>query len=488
MEKAYNTERTWSPKFERYTEMIVSHPNYKGLFYERDKNGRIKWVVTGKSKDGLCRQAWWDERCIEHNIPIQKGCYAIIARIMHPTKKHVCQCCGRELSILYEYPGQRLVSKLNKLFDWDITSTTYTIKEIIEKAAKENNGLKRICALLDIPTDMNLKSTIEYVYQNLVEKADGRLSPGVMSNSPDRFDGFHSDGLCCRAITDKGRHEGNMKTYTQDRRAYEEWSDGDYNLANRLMGEFNKHEPMECPVCGRIESMTADHIGPISLGFCHSKHFAPMCSACNSSKNNRFTKSDVDELIKIEKRGGQVISWHSKAIWDAVKHTINNDADAKFVSSVMAKCHQNVLNILSIIYDKTGPKFLMRYLNPKYSLVDYRFENVDLHHLENLKIIASPLDSKNKRKNQERYIRIAFKSLEEFSNKKNRKNYFLIDENSKQLEPIIEAISIGEHNKADKLLRQLIHDVSNNILEKEKQERTQEYGEINSDYLIAAER
>ena len=471
MEKTYNKDRNWSTEFERYTEMIVSHPNYKGLFFERDNNGRIKWVVTGKSKNGLRRQAWWDERCREHGIPVKKGCYAIIARIMHPTKKHICQCCGQSLSILYEYPGKRLVLKLNKLFNWDITSVTYSIREIIERAAKEDNGLERICVLLGIPKGMNLKDTIDYVYQNLVEKEDRILSPGVMSNSPDRFDGFHSDGLCCRAVTDKGRHEENMKTYSQDRRAYEEWSDGNYNLANRLMGEFNKYEPMKCPVCGNVEKMTADHIGPISLGFCHSKNFAPMCSSCNSSKNNRFSKSDVDELIRIEESGVPVVSWHSKAIWDAIKHTIKNDADAKFASSIMAKCHQNVLNILSIIYRKTGREFLMRYLHPEYSLVDYRFENVDLLHLENLKIIATPLNSKNKRKNQERYVRIAFESLEEFSNKTNRKNYFIINENSKELNPIISAITFGEHDKADMLLKQLIQIVCNSILEKETHER-----------------
>ncbi|WP_279167754.1 hypothetical protein [Muribaculum intestinale] len=26
----------------------------------------------------------------------------------------------------------------------------------------------------------------------------------------------------------------------------------------------------------------------MSLGFCHNRNFAPMCSSCNSSKNNRF--------------------------------------------------------------------------------------------------------------------------------------------------------------------------------------------------------
>ena len=319
----------------------------------------------------------------------------------------------------------------------------------------------------------------------MVAKEADILSPGVMSNCPDRFDGFHSDGLCCREETDKGRHKGNMKTYTQDRRAYEEWADGNYNLANRLMGEFNKQAPMKCPICGRIESMTADHIGPISLGFCHSKNFAPMCNSCNSSKNNRFTKSDVDELIKIEESGEQVISWHSQAIWDAIKHTIKNDTDAKFASSVMAKCHQNVLNILAIIYKKTGKDFLMVYLHPEFSLVDYRFENVDLSHLDRIKIISAPLDSKNKRKNQERYVRTAFESLEEFSKKKNRKNYFLVDENSKELNVITRAIMFGEYDKADKLLKRLIQAVSNSILEKETQERFHGYGETDDDYLIS---
>lgn len=153
----------------------------------------------------------------------------------------------------------------------------------------------------------------------------------------------------------------------------------------------------------------------------------------------------------------------------------------------MAKCHQNVLNILSIIYKKTGTEFLLRYLHPEYSLVDYRFEDVDLLHLENLKIISTPLDSKNKRKNQERYVRIAFESLEEFSNKKNRKNYFLIDEDSKELDPIIASITLREYDKADKLLRQLIESVSNCILEKETHERLFGYGEIEDQLSIAAE-
>lgn len=493
MAKKIRGEVQAHPNYEEYVEFIVNHPNYAGLYYERDENGRVKWVVTGKSPKGQLRQAWWDKQCMMHNIPIQKGCYAKLARLIHPTGIHVCQCCGEGRSIFYEYPAKNTVTILNRILGCDIDKDNdeeraeYTIREIIEQWCDSMRKAETLAKAFGLPKPKDIDDLIELIYSEMVEKESARFSPGVMCNPPDRFNGFHSYALCCRTKFDTGRHTENMQTYGQDRRAYEDWSDGDYNLANRLMGEFRKQPPMECPVCGNVEKMSADHIGPISLGFCHSRNFAPMCSSCNSAKNNRFTKSDVDELIRIEKSGEQVISWHSQAIWDAVKHTIKNDADAKFASSVMAKCHQNVLNILSIIYKKTGSEFMMRYLHPEYSLIDYRFEDVDLMHLENLQIIATPLDSKNKRKNQERYVRIAFESLEEFSNKKNRKNYFLINEDSKELDPILTAIMFGEHEKADKLLRELIHCVSNSILEKETHERIFGYGEIEDLFSIAAE-
>lgn len=493
MAKKLKGEVQSHPNYEKYVEFIVNHPNYAGLYYERDDNGRVKWVVTGKSPKGQLRQSWWDKQCKVHNIPIQKGCYAKLARLIHPTGIHVCQCCGEGRSIFYEYPAKTTVGILNKILgcninkDNDEERAQNTIREIIEQWCDSMEKAKSLASAFGLRTPKDKHDLIELIYSEMVDKESSRFSPGVMCNPPDRFNGFHSYALCCRTKFDTGRHMENMMTYGQDRRAYEDWPDGDYNLANRLMGEFRKQPPMVCPVCGNTEKMSADHIGPISLGFCHSRNFAPMCSGCNSSKNNRFTKSDVDELIRIEESGEQVISWHSKAIWDAVKHTIKNDIDAKFASSVMAKCHQNVLNILSIIYKKTGTEFLLRYLHPEYSLVDYRFEDVDLLHLENLKIISTPLDSKNKRKNQERYVRIAFESLEEFSNKKNRKNYFLIDEDSKELDPIIASITLREYDKADKLLRQLIESVSNCILEKETHERLFGYGEIEDQLSIAAE-
>jgi Alw26I/Eco31I/Esp3I family type II restriction endonuclease len=457
------SEIGYHPNYDKYVEMIVAHPNYKGLYYDRDKNGKVNWVVTGKSLKGQKRQAWWDATCKKLGIPIQKGCYAKAARLIHPTGIHVCQCCGEGRSIFYEYPTLRTLKKLNEEFGLELEQTDYTIREFVREFCTSKPLLDKLAHLLKIPTADNADNLIAYIKEELIDKESSLFSPGVMCNPPDRYNGFHSYALCCRKAKDTGRHDENMKTYTQDRRAYEDWSDGDYNLANRLMGEFHKQPPMACPVCGNVDNMSADHIGPVSLGFCHSKHFTPMCKSCNSSKNNRFTKADVDTLIALEKKGSQVVSWHSKYIWDIVKHNISNDIEAKKASSIMAKCHQNILNILAIIHQKTGKTFLMRYLHPEYSMMDYRFENFDLKHLDRMTILATPLDSKNKRKNQERYIRIAFESLEDFLAKQNRKNYFLIGEESSELKPILAAIKIKDYDMADKRLKSLIEEISKKI-------------------------
>ena len=481
------SEIGYHPNYDKYVEMIVAHPNYKGLYYDRDKDGKVNWVVTGKSPKGQKRQAWWDETCRKLGVPIQKGCYAKVARMIHPTGVHVCQCCGEERSIFYEYPTLRTLKKLNDEFGLDLAQTDYTIREFIREFCKTQAQLNKISRMFKLPMVIRTaEELISLVKSELIDKESGLFSPGVMCNPPDRFNGFHSYALCCRKIKDTGRHDENMKTYTQDRRAYEDWSDGDYNLANRMMGEFHKQPPMECPNCGNMEQMSADHIGPVSLGFCHSRHFTPLCKSCNSAKNNRFTKSDVDELITLEKKGSQVVSWHSQYIWDIVKTQIDNDIDAKKASSIMAKCHQNILNILALIHKKTGKEFLVRYLHPEYSMMDYRFENFDLKHLDRMIVIANPLDNKNKRKNQERYVRIAFESLDDFLAKANRKNYFLIEETSQELNLIVFAIRSGNYDLADKKLKELIKDVSMRIYQLEN--GIKPYDTQEEDYpLMAAE-
>jgi len=296
-QKQENLDRTWHENFVNYTEMIVAHSNYKGLFFERKtENNRVKWVVAGKSEKGQLRRQWWDEQCRIAGIPIEAGCYAKIAVALHPTKKHTCQICGKALSVEYVYPNKHTLKSINEKLNANVKPYSLNIFEIIEKYGTTPSAIENIKSAFKVAKCTATKSELgDYIFKN----CQTRLSPGVMSNSPDRFDGFHSDGNCCRGISDKGRHKDNLQRYPQDRRVYENWADGNWKMADRLMAEFAKH------------GLSADHIGPISLGFCHRAKFQPMTKNENSAKNNRMNLSDIQTLLADEANNEQVISWHS---------------------------------------------------------------------------------------------------------------------------------------------------------------------------------
>lgn len=204
------TETVCHPKFYEYVEMIVAHPNYKGLYYERNKDGKAGWVVTRISPNGRKRQAWWDAKCKELNIPIQKGCYAKVARMIHPTGKIVCQCCGKERSIFYEYPTKNTVVALNGILgicinkDNDEERVQLTIRQLIEKYCLNDLQMYALASYFKLPRPRDVKDLIDMVYKELVEKESSMFSPGVLCNLPDCYDGFYSYALCCRIKKDKG--------------------------------------------------------------------------------------------------------------------------------------------------------------------------------------------------------------------------------------------------------------------------------------------
>jgi Alw26I/Eco31I/Esp3I family type II restriction endonuclease len=415
--------RAWHPKFKKYAEFIVAHKNYHGLFYERGKDGQIKWVVTGKSKEGQKRKDWWDKKCMELGIKIQAGCYAKAARLIHPIKFHTCQICGKELSIEYVYPNKRLLLKFYKAFNKDVSPYILTIFEIIDKYIKNQSDIDKFGELLNIK-DKKFKNVAElksYIKNELVDKSNnGFLSPGVMSNPPDRFDGFHSDGACCRSESDKGRHESNLSRYNQDRRAYEYWSDGDWKKADRLMSQFSKH------------GVSADHIGPISLGFCHRAKFQPLTGGANSAKGNRMSLADVKSLLEDEKNGEQVVSWHSKYIWDLLKREVKSDRDALKLSKIMKTNLHWVLTLFAIIDTNGGREFLVPFLNPKYSYYDHRFVGFNPIDGTYEKIITVEKKGKNQENNVSRRFRIAFDALEQYKEKTNRWHKIWEDERVNQ--------------------------------------------------------
>ena len=70
LKETADNKRVWHPDFLKYTEFIVRHENYNGLFYERGDDKRVKWVITGKSENGQQRRAWWDKQCKKHETLI----------------------------------------------------------------------------------------------------------------------------------------------------------------------------------------------------------------------------------------------------------------------------------------------------------------------------------------------------------------------------------------------------------------------------------
>ena len=115
---------------------------------------------------------------------------------------------------------------------------------------------------------------------------------------------------------------------------------------------------------------------------------------------------------------------------------------------------QNVLQIFSEVYSKTGEEFLTEYLKPEYAFVDYRFENFNPLDLSKLKVISNPLDSKNKQKNSERYVRVSFETLTEFQKKENRRVKGWDNKDvDKAIVETIKAIKKNNFKDADKFLK-----------------------------------
>jgi hypothetical protein len=274
---------------------------------------------------------------------------------------------------------------------------------------------------------------LDYIYPN---KKSG-FSPGAMSNAPDRLDGFHSYNLCCRSKQDKGRHKSNMARYGEDRRAYENWSDGNWKAASWLMKEFQKH------------GVSPDHLGPISLGFSHRPKFRPLTIAANSARNNRMTHEDVKLLLQ-EEMVEQIVSTHSKYIWNQLKNKVQNDEDALKLGKLMRENMHHVLSIFSYLAENGCKKFLIKnFLHPEHANFSIKFESFDPKTGNYTKQISTPGTKKQYANNAKRYIRISLESLKQYSLKKNRNlKKWLTDETEENLSQVLKYLKDKDDEKA----------------------------------------
>lgn len=432
------------PKGLAYQEFIVNHPNYNGLPYTRKKNGQISWVTIEKSQPKLwdSKLEFWEKKRIELKIEANHvrdaGIRKVVAFQNHPTKKHTCIFSGTELYVDFRYASPSRTNMLNKLYDFEFKYYDLTIFEIASLLF-EVDKCKEFEKVFNIKKDFStIEELLEILKVDFVNKEySPYVSPGTMGNPPDRLDGYHSYNADVREITDTGRYKNNLSKYTQDRRVYEMWSDGNWKKADRLYATFVKN------------GVSPDHIGPMSLGFAHRPKFQPMTASENSSKGNRMTLKDVELLITDEKLGCEVVSWHSKFIWDKLKSKVKSDEDALKISALMRKNLHHVLIVFSIINENNFTKFLEQFLNPKYSFFDYEFIEFDPKTGNYKDAIETVKNGKNQENNVKRYYRIAFEKLVEYKDKDNRKNK-IWESNSitEKVDKIIQLLTKSKDKKA----------------------------------------
>lgn len=451
-------ERRLHKNFVDYQNFIANHKIYETLPNKFNSRGEITWVKVKDKK----RKIWWDTLKSEMQLPDR----ASVARQIHPPElkgMKPCQVCGEYLNINYRYLNSNAFRHMQELVpEIKENRLKYSLEDLVNIAIKQSSAepfslLAKFLGISDLklPDLTNDFKVIKLTY----------LSPGVMSNAPDRLDGFHTYNACCRGEQDTGRHKSNLARYSQDRRAYENWAEGNWRGANRLMGMYASNSiEVRCPGCHTIEKMTADHIGPISLGFCHRMKFKPLCNSCNSSKNNRMTLEDVKQLIKDEKNGEQVVSWHSKLIWDKMKFQVRTDNDAIKLSTVMRKNLHYILTVFSLIAENKGEPFMMRYLNPEYAKFDYDFTQFDPLTGE-FKAKQFTVDSKNTQSNAERYIRVSFESLKEYSTKENRRNLPITKKSTlNEMENLLTLVRNKDYSMAEQALKEIIEEIGTSLM------------------------
>jgi len=433
-------------KFIEYIKKIVTHRNYKNMPWAIDDQQKIRWNAPSHRPPGGPwsnlhdeRLGWWQAKAKELKIPMTGTWISKTAKKIHPFGGKPCQICGIVRSIHYEYPTVRILKKINGInglsipFEYrDFLTINQIAAEVYRQIGKE--GLKKLCIILGISEkySSSLPVFIKFVSEIFIpDEPRGILSPGAMSNAPDRLDGFHTFNICCRASEDTGRNKDNLKTYGQDRRAFEFWCEGDWSAASRLMKE---KVVGKCANCGSNQQLTADHVGPISLGFCHRPKFVALCRGCNSGKNNRMSKLDIDNLIQDEKSGATVVSSYAKTVWDLLKNSASNDETALQISKIMRANQHHYLMMLSEIKDAGYTEFLKSLLHPEYAKNRYKmigFKGTDFSYK---KLEVSKRQDTYSDSLEVRMIRISLDALDEYRSKENRNPLLIEDKELKKLE------------------------------------------------------
>lgn len=458
-------EKEWNNRFLAYMKMIANHPNYKGLPIKKKADGTLSWIATAKSEIGEERIEWCLEKADELGIQRRAGVYADVMLAIHPTKWKVCQTCGKAMSLYYHYPNANFLKSLNKEFNSEFTDCDH-ISDIWDELLNQGYKKKQIARFLIKKGDLDLNpitaekdeiiDALEYACRKGGKKL---LGPGAMSNFPDRYDGFHTYNRCCRASQDKGRSKENLKSYTKDRRAYEYWSDGNIHAANQFMGS------------SFFDGISADHIGPISLGFIHDpRYLQPMTTSDNSSKRDRLQLEDIEKIIETYNRTKVYpMSWYSKLIWEYILKNYSSHKNL-IASEYRDALKQNMANFMYVLWvilescPNNGEQFLEDALlapNYQYFNYSYTFNNNG----EITSKTARHFTDRNQNET-ERYKRIAIEAVYDYNDKDNRHvNNNLSNNEMRELHNICRAIEANQNtNSIHTQLIGLVEEIEKRII------------------------
>ena len=433
MHRHGDERRPWTGAFLAYAYAVVAHPSYAGMPSTLDDDGKVDWTIPSnrapgsKNWDGnRRRREWWAEKAGEIGVATTGKWISQVAKRIHPWGWKPCQTCGRWMRISYAYPAERTLVKINthlpqaEQIDVADLLDIYEVSEHLVDTVGEREAavvLQQAFPELGNVTGRSLRELQQELERVVGMEPRGRLSPGAMSNAPDRLDGFHTYNLCCRSNQDKGRSLDNLKTYGVDRRAFEHWSEGDWEAANLLMSRVTTGV---CPRCGEARQLTADHVGPISLGFRHTPYFEAVCASCNSAKNNRMGVADVRQLLELEAAGVAVTSWHAAPLWDRTKDRVDNDAAALRLSKLLNVNQHEFLRLLLRARTAGAPDVLMQFLSPEYAEERVDFIGLDRATLCYERIERCRRQATYSRSKAARLVRIAFEALDDYHRKPKR--------------------------------------------------------------------
>lgn len=436
----------WHPSFVEYMVYIVTHPTYVNMPDAIVDDGKIQWEAPSNRKSGKykdthhARRGWWSAKAKSIGIdPNSDQWISRTAKAIHPTGEKPCKRCGVTMRLSYSYANRHMTRRLSNLFGENFKAHDgESLHAILERIVTEfgETAFLKLPSLLKskgvkIPQlHSSLESWLNWIERDFIPAEPSVLSPGAMSNAPDRLDGFHSFNLCCRGKADTGRHSENMRSYTTDRRVFEYWSDGNWIAADRLMGVISSRYRDHKPADGGDGPSTADHIGPVSLGFMHRPEFRLLSRAANSAKNNRMTKSDVDHLKTTEDAGTPVVSWYAQSLWNARKNSVLNEETAVRLSKLMRDNQRIAMGVLLGLFESGDYAFLVSLLGLGYASKEIDF--IDLYIdgdsvTRFARIEETPRTTKYTQEQQARRIRIAFDSLRLYATKNNRHNFSIED-------------------------------------------------------------